>query len=462
MDILEQVRTPQGRFPVSGVSIVAGSGAAGPMLSFTFADPRDIASGLVALDSAATLFDLAFLTRETLEDTARAIGPLFGAASAEPVLDWQSAAETAHAVMLMQASVNATRPIELLDVSCSDGGCVAKTEVFNAATGASFSMYAASFRLYGGAEGPYARCMPSMPWLRRFSETGRFDYVLASVDAEPGEDPYLSLVLMSFDREIAPSDFAAVLLCSCRDESVARHILSQVRGDVAFMRPSAESDGATVASDEGIAADAAFASRFNLLDCGEGLEVAAARITEADAPSIAKLVQAAVSLHVQDVAVDVFRSSDVDGFLIFGSHLAYLWYGFSRKLGTVKVGYCQQCGRAFSLAGHRGIARRFCCESCKTDAKNERQRLIQADIRRRFMEGETVPDIACACFPVNASSVGCKKVLASLSTWVELRHRIDDALAEGDDALLRRCVAEGVMTAEDAARRLRAVKRRRR
>ncbi len=463
MDILEQIRTPQGRFPVNGVQVVAGSDA--PVLSFVFADPRDIASGLVASDSSATLFDLAFLRSETLKDTACATGPLFGAASAEPVLDWQSAAETAHAVMLMQNAVNGTRPIALLDASCSEEGCVAKTDVFNAATGARFSMYAVSFRLYGGAEGPYARCMPHMPWFRRFSEAGRFDYVLASIDGEPGETPYLSLVLMSFDREIAPSDFAAVLLCSCQDEAAARHIASQVSGDVAFMRPSAEGVDAAAASAEGTAGCAeagAYEGWFDLLGCGEGLEVTAARLTEADAPLLAKLVQAAVSLHVQGVSVDVFRSSDVDGFLTFGSYLSYLWYSFSRKLGAVKVGYCQQCGRAFSLAGHRGIARRFCSESCKTDAKNERQRLIQADIRRRYAEGETVAGIARACFPANASSVGCEKVRASLSAWVELRHRIDDALAEGDDALMRRCVAEGVMSAEDAARRLRAAKRRKR
>ena len=74
----------------------------------------------------------------------------------------------------------------------------------------------------------------------------------------------------------------------------------------------------------------------------------------ADAPVLAALVQAMIAAHLGGAIIDVFQGDAVTGYLAFDSLLSWLWYDFSRTLSKISVGYCERCGKPFSLTGHRG------------------------------------------------------------------------------------------------------------
>ena len=118
---------------------------------------------------------------------------------------------------------------------------------------------------------------------------------------------------------------------------------------------------------------------------------------------------------------------------------SWLWFDFSRKLSTVKIGYCEQCGRAYSLAGHRGVKRHYCSDRCKTDAKNERTRKETAKIRELFGTGASVRDIA------NEIERPAAYVRSQLNKWTKLKHDLDEDIeSNGFDSseLLKRCTIE--------------------
>lgn len=151
------------------------------------------------------------------------------------------------------------------------------------------------------------------------------------------------------------------------------------------------------------------------------------------------LVQALVISHLSGAHVDVFQGNESTGFLSFDSYLSWLWFDFSRKLSTVKIGYCEQCGRAYSLAGHRGVKRHYCSDRCKTDAKNERTRKETAKIRELFGTGAGVRDIA------NEIERPAAYVRSQLNKWTKLKHDLDEDIeSNGFDSseLLKRCTAE--------------------
>ena len=177
-----------------------------------------------------------------------------------------------------------------------------------------------------------------------------------------------------------------------------------------------------------IAPDASIVPQNSLLD-------------DVDKGALTALVQALVIAHLSGAHVDVFQGSEATEFLSFDSYLSWLWFDFSRKLSTVRIGYCEQCGRAFSLAGHRGMERKYCSEKCKTDAKNEKTRQETIEIRRRFAEGQPVNQIA------EATERRPGYVRRQLSKWTQLKHDLEDDLAEhgfnGSD-LLKRCGSEGL------------------
>ena len=439
MDLLDQIRTSQGQLPTRGVSLVnetrAGS-ADGPLLAFELANPQDIAHNPSRFRVNATLEDIAFLGRDTLLSVAQATGPLFGASAHESVFDWQSAANVARAAVMMQEVANGVKSHLVLNAGIpgddSHAGLIGKTIVQSQKTGEQFCMYAVSFAIDVQQQDGYAASLPKFPWFKKFSDPDCFDYLFANIDIEDDGQAFLSIVLLSFAREIAPEDFAAMLLCYCEDEAAARDILMSLR-------------------DEGALFEAAFdrGDMFGLLTDEYGLAAREDDIDEGDRQKIARFVQGIVSLHVQGATVDLFRSDEMSGFLAFGSVLAFLWYGFARKLGQVRVGYCQQCGRPFSLAGHRGIPKRFCSDACKTKSKNERQRRINENVRERFLAGDSVEAVAHACYPKDARGVARAKVVRSLRQWVKLRHVVKEGLESGDESLVQRCIDEGIYTAEE-------------
>ena len=64
-----------------------------------------------------------------------------------------------------------------------------------------------------------------------------------------------------------------------------------------------------------------------------------------------------------------------------------------------------------------------------------------------FLQGASVAEIVRELYPTVEADSAAARVRADLSKWVELKHRIDDQIAEVGIArsdLLRRCVAEGL------------------
>lgn len=439
MDLIDQLKTPQGYVAVCGANR-ARDGS--PWLEFAPANPLDNAAVPDGgpRPSDATIEDLAFIDRGGLLDLAAKTGPLFGASTRESLVDWQSAANVARAVVVIQEVVNGAKPLAVLTADDEVEPLVAKTQVANMKTGIDFSIYAISFAVDTSVADGYVACMPDMPWLKKFVGGG-FDYVVADVEhVDEGLD-YLAVTLLSFKKEISLRDFAAVLACYY-DEARVAVLLSQAR-KISMGFADGEGD-----------IDASSTTRG-------ALRAHESSLSQSDIAQLRRLVQAIISLHLEGVRLDLFRSNEDDDFLSFDTYLAYMWFRFSKKLGQVKIGYCPQCGKAFSLAGRRGVPKKYCSEACKTAAKNEKTRQLQVDVRQAFVGGQSIEGIARSYFPKQARSVACGKIRHMLATWVDLKHRVDDDIAQGDGELAKRCVEEGVFTEMQIARRVKAARRRR-
>lgn len=144
--------------------------------------------------------------------------------------------------------------------------------------------------------------------------------------------------------------------------------------------------------------------------------------------------------------MDVFAADERTGHLSFASRLSWLWYDFSRRLDVARIGYCARCRRPFSLVGHRGVDRRFCSQACKTAAKNERSHRRRDALRRDFLAGAPVEEVASRYFEGDDPADARAKALRELETWPALKHAVDEAVGrDGWRApLLARCRAEGL------------------
>ena len=447
MNVIDQLKTPQGRIPVHDVRLVR---AESPCLEFV---PANAAERFATPNQAAPrpasqigIEDLAFVDKDGLLPLALQTGPLFGADVRESLVDWQSAANVARAVVTVQEVVNGGKPLAVLraDEESQSEALVAKTLVKNVETGNDFSIFAISFAVDAARENGYVAHMPSMPWLKKFVGD-EFDYVIGDIEHDPDGIDYLTVTLFSFEREITPLDFALVLSCFY-DGAHADELIEQAKRNIAGFAEEEDDEG-----DSSV--------RFDATTVEGKLDVRESVLTEEDVVSLRHLVQALISLHLEGVRVDLFRSTEDDDFLSFDTYLAYLWFLFSKKLGDVKIGYCARCGKAFSLARRRGVPKKFCSEECKTAAKNDKTRQLQIDIRQAYAKGDGVSEIAAAFFPKQASGVACDKVRHMLATWVELKHDVDDDIAQGAGDLAKRCIAEGVFDQKYVERRMRALKK---
>lgn len=263
-----------------------------------------------------------------------------------------------------------------------------------------------------------------MPWSQRFQDKQEVDYSLVTIENED-DGEYLTITLISFKKEVSPADFSAILQTLYK--------IDQNKSD--------KLAGNTNTNDIS-----------PLLEEGR-LLVEFSPIDSNDEHALARLVQVIASVHLQNVRVDVFRSAEGDDFLRFDTRLSYLWYRFAKGLGNVKIGYCQQCGSPFSLSGHRGIARRFCSQACKTQAKNNRTRLARDKARRLFIEGESVETIAAVAYPTRSARFGAKQVRKDLSTWTALKHRVKDTDSEEGRMLLERTIKEGLWETTNSQKR---------
>lgn len=440
LSIVDRVKSSQGRIPVKSVRLFGcSSGLREGDIAFELESPQSLdraaEGGLPAhLEPKLGLEDLSvarrggFVTEDEVAELAAKTGPLFGRSDRESVADWLNVLAIAHNVVTMQEVLNGAKPLSAGTMP------VGKSVVEAVRTDETFEIFSVAFALGSDGESDYERLMPELPLLKKFRAGGSYDYAFAAKEVEEGS-AILYLLLLSFKREIAASDFAAAVAYFLDDEDVARRALPLYEGGM---------------SDEGA---------LGLISGADDLAVTDHEVGEADFPHIQRLIYALISLHLEGVRIDVFDSNESDDFMVFDSYLSYLWYDFAKKLGKVRIGYCEQCGKGFSLTGHRGIKRRFCSEACKTKAKNERMRQQRDSVRESFAKGRSVDEIARALFKTESGEAARQHVISQLKGWKRLQRDIDAAILLRDERrdLLKRCLDEGVISEEALVERVRAI-----
>lgn len=410
--LLEQIKTTRGEIPTSAVKRLNQDGTT--MLEFTPCTPSREQPEKRSTNgkTRGTAFaDLAFINANTLIHAAKRIGPLFGLNLIEDVRDWQDAANVAFSAAQIQEVANGNKPSSILNADAR-GTIVAKTTVTERVAGKQFAIYAVSIPLFSSEHGAYRTLLPSMPWHQRFAGDG-VDYALATIDEENGIS-HLTITLLSFPKEISSADLSFILQTFCG--------LNQQQGEAVARKERNEP---------------------NRLSRPDALLPKEASIGNDDVGKLRRLVQTLASIHLENVHLDVFRSNTDDDFLLFDSRLSYFWYAFAKNLGDVKIGYCERCGNPFSLAGHRGIGRRYCSQECKTQAKNQRTKDTRDTVRRLYFEGNDLKQIAEICYESLSYNLREKRIRSDLSTWVELKHRARSPITE-DQELKQRIVADRI------------------
>lgn len=425
---LSQTKTVQGFIPFKGVKTVGpqvGQSPSDTLLAFDLYRPVELSElkqGTSPMHSErhADLIKLASCVEPTgnpespirmdvdnIVDFARQTGPLFGVRDNELVRDWAYAAVSALVAVRIQEFLNGNCNIAKVSAIRQ----IDKVAITSEADRSSFSMYS----IYLGISGGYAACFKSLPIIRRIESNDGFFYAFVSATGDAAGS-VVEFRVFSFDHELTLEDFETLKLLLALSDDDSRAALQHLK-----LVPSEQSY-------YDIAPDASIVPQNRPLD-------------DTDKGALTALVQALVIAHLSGAHVDVFQGSESTGFLSFDSHLSWLWFDFSRKLSTVRIGYCEQCGRAFSLAGHRGMERKYCSEKCKTDAKNEKTRQETLEIRRRFSAGQSINEIA------EATERRPDYIRKQLSKWTQLKHELEDDLAENGfngSNLLKRCGSEGL------------------
>lgn len=425
---LSQTKTVQGFIPFKGVKTVGpqvGQSPSDTLLAFDLYRPVELSElkqGTSPMHSErhADLIKLASCVEPTgnpespirmdvgnIVDFARQTGPLFGVRDTELVRDWAYAAVSALVAVRIQEFLNGNCNIAKVSAIRQ----IDKVAITSEADRSSFSMYS----IYLGISGGYAACFKSLPIIRRIESNDGFFYAFVSATGDAAGS-VIEFRVFSFDHELTLEDFETLKLLLALSDDDSRAALQHLK-----LVPSEQSY-------YDIAPDASIVPQNRPLD-------------DTDKGALTALVQALVIAHLSGAHVDVFQGSESTGFLSFDSYLSWLWFDFSRKLSTVRIGYCEQCGRAFSLAGHRGMERKYCSEKCKTDAKNEKTRQETLEIRRRFSLGQSTNEIA------EATERRPDYIRKQLSKWTQLKHELEDDLAENGfngSNLLKRCGSEGL------------------
>lgn len=425
---LSQTKTVQGFIPFKDVKTVGpqvGQSPSDTLLDFDLYRPVELSelkqdASPMHSERHADLIKLASCVEPTgnpespirmdvdnIVDFARQTGPLFGVRDTELVRDWAYAAVSALVAVRIQEFLNGNCSIAKVSAIRQ----IDKVVITSEADGSSFSMYS----IYLGISGGYAACFKSLPIIRRIESNDGFFYAFVSATGDAAGS-VIEFRVFSFDHELTLEDFETLKLLLALSDDDSRAALQHLK-----LVPSEQSY-------YDIAPDASIAPQNRPLD-------------DTDKGALTALVQALVIAHLSGAHVDVFQGSESTGFLSFDSYLSWLWFDFSRKLSTVRIGYCEQCGRAFSLAGHRGMERKYCSEKCKTDAKNEKTRQETLEIRRRFSLGQSINEIA------EATERRPDYIRKQLSKWTQLKHELEDDLAENGfngSNLLKRCGSEGL------------------
>ena len=423
LELHDQIKTTRGMLPSKAASFGFRDerGPNGECIDFELFSPGEALSfspnasafgSNLALESIGLLLksggDIAEIRKDELRDIAALTGPLFGISSRESIVAWRCVVLMAHDVIGFQESVNGNKSLSF------PKNRVVKTVVENPETGNEFTIYAVSFEIGSPGASEYEEFLPAFPWFRKFRSGDSFDYIFAQDEHIEG-DVFLSVFLISFSAEITTFDFAAVLGYLKHDMRIGNQVLEFFGKEAGF--------------DEALQA-ASFT--YGIIATSELLKIREVTIEQGDVPHIQKIVHALISLHLQGIAIDVFCADENDGFMVFENYLSYLWYEFAIKLDRVKIGYCEQCGKGFSLSGHRGIPRRFCSDACKTKAKNARAKKKRDDIRLCFTAGQPVEDIVRTYYPDITTEEAIRKIEKNLNSWRDLKNDADVSIVSGD------------------------------
>lgn len=460
-----QTKTPQGYLPFRAVSLMMpGSGNEAAHIdepSFAFdvytacemVDARK--RGIEIPTAPQGVCDLATLglcvkatargftpSEDSLSAFAAENGPLFGAIDGiESLRAWKYAADAAMTATRIQECVNGSKDIRALRAM----GRVSKQRLADVVTGAAFEIFTLHINPYG----VYREAIARLPFIHRVECEEGIAYVFVSwVSGEHGADELVEFDALLFPGEITEGDVQTVSMLLGFDAELER--LSWERLVVANRE---DSDG-TRAPTSAQGADEVFGAGGSVIERGSIEQIAFhpfeaedAPLDAADAPVLAALVQAMIAAHLGGAIIDVFQGDAVTGYLAFDSLVSWLWYDFSRALSKISVGYCERCGKPFSLTGHRGVGRRYCSRACKTEAKNARMRQQRNDSRNLFLAGASLETIAREVYAGTRERDAVQRIRGDLSKWVELKRRLDESIAqEGFSAsqLFRRCVSAGL------------------
>lgn len=349
---------------------------------------------------------------ESLLAFAQGSGPLFGGASGvEDLRAWRCAADAAMLAVLIQEVVNGSRSVGERALSER----VSKLRLTHDASGRAFTVFDLNVLLHRG----YEDVIADLPFVRRVEQGDGIVYVFAH--RRVGEDgrPMATLTALRLPEEISAGELAWLGDALGFDADLV---------ELSHRQLSLES-----APDEAV------------ISPGDDYTPELLELADEDRPLLASLVQALIVMHLRGARIDVFQGDGITGYLAFDSLLGWMWHDFSSRLAHVSFAYCMQCGRPFSLEGHRGMARKYCSRACKTRAKNERVRETRERARRRFLEGTPIAQIARTDYADQDPAQAERAIRRDLSSWPHLKHQIEQSICDEGfrgSELLRRCVAE--------------------
>lgn len=438
---IDQIKTSRGKLPCKNASCLGDGGTM--TLRFVLDTPHDMPT-LDAKERGKErycLTDFAFATTvEHLLDIAHETGPLFGRESSESVASWTYAMTVAREAITLQEALNGTKPLTIATDSDQLGVRLVKTQLRNEASHRPFTVYTCAFMLASPGAREYEEALPSLPWFRKFSSRDSFDYAIVASDAFEDGTAELSVSVLSFSHEITAADFAT--MCAYFNNEPLS-LFEQADAALPFDRADLERSADVIASNQ------------TLIAC---LDQA---VDASDFPHLRRLVHALASIHLENVKLDLFSSTDEDSFMSFPDYLSYLWYDFAQNLGVTKVGYCEQCGQGFSLAGHRGLPRRFCSEACKTKAKNKRTKALRESSRQRYFEDRlTVDEIVAELPEDNRMTDPRATILGYLRNAPCAHEAIEHALRErsSDDRMfIERCIQDGIVSTSELESMVRSI-----
>lgn len=139
MDLMDQLQTPQGRFPVKQAICSLEGKRSQASIKFSFDDSgvAQATTGAVKKDKLREfgVEDLAFLygsdgrlDHMLIQELALKTGPLFGAHAEEAVADWITESHMAKDVITLQEVLNGRKPYALINgnIESDHGSLVAK------------------------------------------------------------------------------------------------------------------------------------------------------------------------------------------------------------------------------------------------------------------------------------------------------------------------------------------------